>query len=313
MPKMINVRHIGKFATTKFFAHPIHSRYVRVPLVWQFVGQITHKSSCSSLQLPSAYRILMHNVIQDPGVKPPRGIFDDLSPEERALVAPLFKVMVYPENTIIFTQGFPARYLYWISRGEVLIRYEPEDGPALTVARVQPGGVFGWSAALMRPTYSSSAITVHKTEVLRLYNQDLRDFYQENPRVGRRLAEILAEAIAKRLDSPQGKILALLENNLKLSASEDPAASTPYKEDAPMTGLAEEKMRITVLISNLSAYIEQFHGGFVELVDYDGKMVKVRMGGACATCDLLPNTLHGWVEGTLRQFFPHIEGVEAVD
>ena len=154
---------------------------------------------------------------------------------------------------------------------------------------------------------------MHKTEVLRLYNQDLRDFYQENPRVGRRLAEILAEAIAKRLDSPQGKILALLENNLKLSASEDPAASTPYKEDAPMTGLAEEKMRITVLISNLSAYIEQFHGGFVELVDYDGKMVKVRMGGACATCDLLPNTLHGWVEGTLRQFFPHIEGVEAVD
>ncbi len=257
----------------------------------------------------------MHNVANDTGVKQPRGIFDELTPEERALIAPLFKVVVYPANTIVFTQGFPARHLYLVSKGEVLIRYEPEDGPSLTVARVHPGGVFGWSAALMRPTYSSSAITATKTEVLQLYNQELRQFYRENPQVGERLAQILAEAIAKRLDSPQGKILSLLVENLKqphLRGDEAPA-SAPDKEDTPMTGLAEDKMRLTVLISNLSAYIEQFHGGFVELVDYDGKIVTVRMGGACAVCDLKPSTLHGWVEGTIRQFFPDIEAVEAVD
>jgi Fe-S cluster biogenesis protein NfuA len=66
------------------------------------------------------------------------------------------------------------------------------------------------------------------------------------------------------------------------------------------------------LIDQLDAYISQYHGGSVELVSFDGKKVKVRLGGACLGCPLSINTLHGWIEGTLRQFFPEIESVEAV-
>jgi Fe-S cluster biogenesis protein NfuA len=69
--------------------------------------------------------------------------------------------------------------------------------------------------------------------------------------------------------------------------------------------------RIQALIDNLSAYIEQYHGGSVELVDFDGQTAKVRLGGACLGCPLSPVTLHGWVEGTLKQFFPEVV-VEAV-
>jgi len=50
----------------------------------------------------------------------------------------------------------------------------------------------------------------------------------------------------------------------------------------------------------------------VEFVSLDGDMLKVRMGGACEQCDLQTSTLKGWVEGTLRQFFPHIQNVENV-
>lgn len=68
--------------------------------------------------------------------------------------------------------------------------------------------------------------------------------------------------------------------------------------------LTEQRLR--ALIEQISAYIEQFHGGSVEMTYFDGEVVKVKLGGACLGCPLLPSTLHGWVEGTIHQFFPDI-------
>ena len=73
----------------------------------------------------------------------------------------------------------------------------------------------------------------------------------------------------------------------------------------------EEKMRS--LIEAISSYIEHYHGGAVEMVEYSENALKVRLSGACEGCDLAPVTLHGWVEGTVRQFFPDLETVKAVE
>ncbi len=66
------------------------------------------------------------------------------------------------------------------------------------------------------------------------------------------------------------------------------------------------------LLAQVSAYIEQYHGGAVEFISLDGDKLTVRVGGACMGCPLLPSTLQGWVAGTIRQFFPDIE-VLAID
>jgi Fe-S cluster biogenesis protein NfuA len=65
--------------------------------------------------------------------------------------------------------------------------------------------------------------------------------------------------------------------------------------------------QIKGLVEQLNAYIENYHGGSVEFISFDGNVVKVRLGGACLGCPLSPTTLKGWVEGTIRQFFPEIE------
>ena len=70
--------------------------------------------------------------------------------------------------------------------------------------------------------------------------------------------------------------------------------------------------QLEALIEKLSAYIEQYHGGSVEMIALEGSLVKVRLGGACLGCPLSPSTLHGWVEGTIKQFFPEIKKVEEV-
>ncbi|MDI6695804.1 MAG: NifU family protein [Anaerolineales bacterium] len=72
-----------------------------------------------------------------------------------------------------------------------------------------------------------------------------------------------------------------------------------------------EEERIRALLENINAYIEHFHGGSVEMVELKGKKLKVRLGGACLGCPLSPTTLHGWVAGTIHQFFPDIEVIAA--
>ena len=79
--------------------------------------------------------------------------------------------------------------------------------------------------------------------------------------------------------------------------------------NTPTTSPKEEQLK--ALLDQLSAYIEQFHGGSVDFVSFDGATLKVHLGGACLGCPLSPATLHGWVEGTVRQFFPEITRVEA--
>lgn len=69
--------------------------------------------------------------------------------------------------------------------------------------------------------------------------------------------------------------------------------------------------QVRQLLENLSAYIEQFHGGTVEFISLIDDDLKIKLGGACLNCPLLPATLHGWVEGTVHQFFPEIHVVSA--
>jgi Fe-S cluster biogenesis protein NfuA len=68
---------------------------------------------------------------------------------------------------------------------------------------------------------------------------------------------------------------------------------------------------VRALLERINAYIEQYHGGSVQMVSLEGRVLKVRLGGACLGCPLSPTTLHGWVAGTVHQFFPDLEVVDA--
>ncbi len=75
---------------------------------------------------------------------------------------------------------------------------------------------------------------------------------------------------------------------------------------------ATDQERIEALINTISSYIEHYHGGEVEMVGYDNEVVTVHLAGACEGCNLAPVTLHGWVEGTVKQFFPQVKAVVAI-
>ncbi|NDJ54539.1 MAG: NifU family protein [Chloroflexi bacterium] len=71
--------------------------------------------------------------------------------------------------------------------------------------------------------------------------------------------------------------------------------------------------RMKGLIEFLSAYIEQYHGGWVTYREFDKGILTVELGGACEGCALSTSTLHGWIEGTAKQFFPDLEKVIGIE
>jgi Fe-S cluster biogenesis protein NfuA len=73
----------------------------------------------------------------------------------------------------------------------------------------------------------------------------------------------------------------------------------------------DTETQVRALLENLNAYIEHYHGGSVQMISMEGDTVKVRLGGACLGCPLSPTTLHGWVAGTVHQFFPNLQVVAA--
>jgi CRP-like cAMP-binding protein len=231
--------------------------------------------------------------------------FDGLGTADLQLLAPFFAPQSYAAGSTVFDQGDKADFLYLVVNGEVVIRYKPDDGPLMTVTRVLPGGVFGWSAAMNNPVYTSGASCTHETTTVRIRGADLRGLAEKHPTVGRIILDRLAAVIAERKKTCQVDVTSMLENNLR-QKDENQGDEKVTKPDP------KAELQMKALVEQLSAYIETFHGGSVEYISFDGKVLKVRLGGACLGCPLSPATLHGWVEGTVRQFFPDIKSVEPV-
>lgn len=232
-------------------------------------------------------------------------LFDGLDEADLRLLEPLFEPVSYPAGSLIFHQGDPAEFLYILGEGEVAIRYKPEDGEALTVTQVRPGGVFGWSAVVGSAAYTSGAIALTPIEAVRVHGRDLLALSRQYPRLGELLLSRLAALVSTRWQHAREQVQAILHNGLH-NRRPQPVRPSGGKK---MSFSTEEQLK--GLIENLNAYIEHYHGGSVEFVSFDGKVLKVRLGGACLGCPLSPATLHGWVEGTVRQFFPDVSVEQA--
>lgn len=126
-------------------------------------------------------------------------LFQGLDNKDLQIIAPLVTQCEFQRGALIFEQGSPANYFYAVISGEVEINFKPFDGPAMTVANVAPGGVFGWSAAMGHETYTSSAVCVTPCCVYRLEGAGLHCLCKDYPGEGDVIMERLAGIVADRL------------------------------------------------------------------------------------------------------------------
>jgi CRP-like cAMP-binding protein len=141
-------------------------------------------------------------------------LFRGLAPRDVDLLAARFRRDRFEAQQTIFAQGGPAERLYILVSGKVGIRFKPHDGESLTVSVIAPGGVFGWSAALDRAAYTSSALSLEGSEAISILGADLRRLCATNPRTGVLILERLAGVIADRLTNTHAKVVDVLQKGM---------------------------------------------------------------------------------------------------
>jgi Fe-S cluster biogenesis protein NfuA len=234
--------------------------------------------------------------------------FRDLTPAEIAVLAPYFSCKTSPAGEILFSQGDQADRLYLVVSGEIRVDYKPYDSPRITVTRLRDGDVLGWSTVLGSRNYTATAVCVSDASFLEISGDKLRDLVSEHPQTGKMVLDLLAVAASPRWKHARAQVTSMLHKGMDMP---DQVNGGKLMSETTANGFTRE-MQLKALVDQLSAYIETYHGGSVEFVALEQDTLKVHLGGACLGCPLSPATLHGWVEGTVRQFFPDIAHVEAV-
>ncbi len=138
-----------------------------------------------------------------------------LASDDIDLLADLFRLESYADGSIIFGQGDRADKLFVLLTGKVDIRFKPHDGETLTVTTIDSGGVFGWSAALGRKTYTSCAVCVEDSQALHVEGRLLRQLIEEHPQTGVVILDRLAAVIAERLRNTHAQVKTLLKDGMR--------------------------------------------------------------------------------------------------
>ena len=137
-------------------------------------------------------------------------VFQDLSDQQIQELDPVFELKRFSGHQDIFRQGDPAQFFYILLTGKVRIRYKPYDGDTLTISNIPPGGVFGWSAALGKDVYTSSAITCQRSAALSISKPNLQKICALENETGIIFLKNLTSVIAERLHQNKSQILNIL-------------------------------------------------------------------------------------------------------
>lgn len=78
-----------------------------------------------------------------------------------------------------------------------------------------------------------------------------------------------------------------------------------------MAGDQDLKSKVQEALNKIRPML-QADGGDIELIDVVGKVVKVKLTGACGCCPMSQMTLQMGVQRAIKEVIPEIEKVEAV-
>lgn len=107
-------------------------------------------------------------------------VFNGLSDADLESVVGLFKMEVYPSDSLIIREGTEGNSMYIILEGEVKISREKGDSEEVLISFLSPGAYFGELALIDSLPRSADVTSLSETKVLVLSKKDLDRMLEQN-------------------------------------------------------------------------------------------------------------------------------------
>jgi voltage-gated potassium channel len=128
-------------------------------------------------------------------------LFAELSAAEIAQIMPLLRAQIAGPGANIVRRGEPAHSMYFIAAGEVEIELPDER------VRLGSGQFFGEIAVLRQARRSATVTALSRSSLLMLDAHDFRTLMDGEPRIARRVQEMVRERLGRDLVSVKGDII----------------------------------------------------------------------------------------------------------
>lgn len=99
----------------------------------------------------------------------------------------------FPRNTVLFSEGKPARGIFLLCDGRAKLSICAENGRRLTLRIAGPGEVLGLGAALSNTPYEITAELLDASQVVFVRRKELVRFLKDNPEVCMQVVRMLSQ------------------------------------------------------------------------------------------------------------------------
>jgi voltage-gated potassium channel len=128
-------------------------------------------------------------------------LFAELDAAAISDIMGLLRAQVAEAGEVVVRAGDPAHSMYFIAAGEVEVLLKKER------LRLGVGQFFGEVAVLRRARRSATAIATTRTNLLVLDAHDVRALMSRDPRIARRIKDVVEKRVGREVVSPKGDIV----------------------------------------------------------------------------------------------------------
>ncbi len=136
-------------------------------------------------------------------------LFASMTREERAQIAPLIRPAPFTAGEVITRQGAEAHWLYVLVKGEVEVRFQPEEGPEEALGILAAPDFFGEMGVMTGSRRSTTVAAKGEVECFRIEKGDFQHILAQRPQLADAMSDILARrrvellSLQARLDADE--------------------------------------------------------------------------------------------------------------